>query len=122
MQERKPEPDLRTTPVRTRRSMRAARQREDLFFNRELSWLDFNARVLEEANNPDHPLLERLKFLAIFSNNLDEFFMIYVSGMRDRADQETGRPPTDRAVLANLRAIRARLEPLLIAQYRCFRT
>ncbi|HEX3649406.1 MAG TPA: RNA degradosome polyphosphate kinase [Pseudonocardiaceae bacterium] len=63
---------------------------DDRYFNRELSWLDFNARVLALAEDTSQPLLERAKFLAIFASNLDEFYMVRVSGLKRR--EETGLP------------------------------
>ena len=55
-----------------------------LYTNRDLSWLEFNRRVLEEAQDPTVPMLERLKFLAIFSSNLDEFYMVRVGGVQQK--------------------------------------
>ncbi|PJF41872.1 MAG: polyphosphate kinase 1, partial [Phototrophicales bacterium] len=92
-----------------------------LYINRELSWVDFNARVLEEALDPRNPLLERVKFLAIFSNNLDEFFMIRVAGLHQQIAAGVTKLPADGMnAIEQLEAIRAKVLPLQNEQRRCW--
>src|SRR5215204_4287851 len=91
-------------------------------FNREFSQIEFYRRVLEEALDPTQPPLERLKFLSIFSENLDEFFMIRVSGLQETLAGAVERlSPDGMAQLEQLREIRARLLPLFEEQTRCLR-
>ncbi len=87
------------------------------FFNRELSWLEFNKHVLDEAFAEGLPVLERLKFLSIFSTNLDEFFMIRVSGIKEQVLEGISEPSPDGMTAAEqLAEIKSRLKPLLKRQ------
>jgi polyphosphate kinase len=91
------------------------------FFNRELAWLQFNQRVLCEAEDIHHPLLERLKFLLIFCSNLDEFFMIRVAGLKEQLENNSleissdGMTPREQLI-----EIREQLIPLLVRHENCF--
>ena len=92
-----------------------------LYLNRELSWLEFNSRVLEEAEDQTQPLLERVKFLAIFFSNLDEFFMVRISGLREQVTSGVvesapdGMAPSDQ-----LRAVRQKLLEQLSRVTKCW--
>ena len=84
------------------------------FFNRDLSWIEFNRRVLEEVLNPDLPLLEKVKFISIFHSNLDEFFMIRVAGLKEQIAAKVIEPSIDGLTpLAQLQKIEKTLEPML---------
>jgi polyphosphate kinase len=101
---------------------RAGRINPALYIDRELSWIKFNQRVLEEAQDPRHPLLERVKFLAIYSSNLDEFFMVRVSGVKEQILAGVSkRAPSGLTPLERYQAIRRALLPLVAECQRLLR-
>ena len=94
---------------------------EKRFFNRELSWLEFNQRVLDEAANTSNPLLERVKYLAITGSNLDEFFMVRVGSLQALRDRNSTRTdPAGMTASEQLEAIGVRVRQLISDQYSCF--
>ena len=90
------------------------------YLNRELSWLEFNQRVLDEAHDSSIPLLEQLKFLAITSSNLDEFFMVRVGGLHLlHTSGNTTKDPSGMTPKETLDAISLRAHQMMVEQYQC---
>jgi len=109
--------DQRTTVRRRGRGSAAARR----YINRELSWLEFNARVLYEAAESRNPLLERVKFLAIFASNLDEFFSVRIAGLRHQVGTgSSGLSPDGRTPAEQIAASRERVTALVAEHSRIF--
>src|SRR5579864_4597537 len=82
-------PSAQIVPIKDERAAHDRFGDPKNFINRELSWIEFNGRVLEEAQDATQPLIERIKFLSIFSSNLDEFFEIRVAGIKQQIESET---------------------------------
>ncbi len=116
-------PKRRPTPSETAASAarRAPASGKIVFGNREQSWIAFNRRVLDQARNPANPLLERVKFLAIVSSNLDEFFEIRVAGLMQQADSESSDLSLDGlAPREQLRRMQEWVNQLVADQYECW--
>ncbi len=94
--------------------------RSEFFINRELSWLEFNKRVLEEAQDTSNPLFERLKFLSIVSSNLDEFFMIRVGSLHDQINAGFNKPdPSGMPPVEQVKEILKRVSSMVQEEYNC---
>lgn len=99
----------------------ATKFKPEHFLNRELSWLEFNQRVLDEAANPENPLLERVKFFCIVSSNLDEFFEVRVAGIKQQMESEVGERSVDGLTATEaFRAITKRVRRMVRDQYDCW--
>jgi polyphosphate kinase len=110
----------KTPRVRHRRAASPAAV-EPAYFNRELSWLAFDRRVVEQAQNERHPLLERVRFLAISSSNLDEFFEIRVAGLLQQMDSAVAEPgPDGLSAREQLDRIHEQVTALVESQFRCW--
>jgi polyphosphate kinase len=108
------EPKAGPSPAIARPRRQARSRAPDPYINRELSWLEFNARVLHEARDHRNPLLERVKFLTIFASNLDEFFQVRVAGLRQQVQAgRAARAPDGRTAEEQLAAIRQRVLELM---------
>src|SRR3954454_6307287 len=91
------------------------------FINRELSWLEFNQRVLNEALDPKNPLLERVKFFCITSSNLDEFFEVRVAGLKQQMESEVVERSIDGLTATEaFRAVTRRVRRMVEEQYTCW--
>lgn len=107
--------------TRKQKSASKVSKKSSRYINRELSWLEFNQRVLDEAQDESVPLLERLKFLAISASNMDEFFMVRVGGLQMLAAQGKGKAdPSGMTPNAQLKAIGGRAQNMTRDQYECF--
>src|ERR1700724_2116762 len=112
------EESAKIVPVKDERTARERFGDPKNFINRELSWLEFNRRVLEEAQDPSQPLIERVKFLCIFSSNLDEFFEIRVAGIKQQIESETSDVAADGlSATEKFNSIRRVVSELVATQY-----